>query len=85
MTVRPERSPSLGRGLAALIPQRAAGQPGPTEIALDRIRPNPAQPRVRFDPAELETLTGLIRQLLQKRLLATTRQAGLDRVEIEKI
>ena len=62
MTVRPERSPSLGRGLAALIPQRAAGQPGPTEIPIDRIRPNPAQPRIRFEPAELETLTASIRE-----------------------
>ena len=74
MTVRPERSPSLGRGLAALIPQRAAGQPGPTEIALDRIRPNPAQPRVRFDPAELETLTASIREhgVLQPILVTET-------------
>ena len=74
MTVRPERSPSLGRGLAALIPQRAAGQPGPTEIAIDRIRPNPAQPRVRFDEAELATLTASIREhgVLQPILVTET-------------
>ena len=62
MTVRSERAQGLGRGLAALIPQRAAGQPGPTEIAIDRIRPNPQQPRKRFDEAELATLTASIRQ-----------------------
>jgi ParB family chromosome partitioning protein len=74
MTVRPERSPSLGRGLAALIPQRTAGQPGPTEIPLDRIRPNPTQPRVRFEPAELETLTASIREhgVLQPILVTET-------------
>jgi ParB family chromosome partitioning protein len=62
MTVRPERSQGLGRGLAALIPQRAPGQPGPVDIAVDRIRPNPYQPRQQFDPAELETLTASIRE-----------------------
>jgi ParB family chromosome partitioning protein len=61
MTVRPERAHGLGRGLATLIPQRSAGQPGPTEIALDRIRPNPHQPRRRFDEAELATLTESVR------------------------
>ena len=61
MTVRPERAHGLGRGLATLIPQRTAGQPGPTEIPLDRIRPNPHQPRRRFEEAELATLTESVR------------------------
>ena len=60
MTVRPERSQGLGRGLASLIPQRNAGQPGTTEIAISRIRPNPHQPRKRFDPDSLATLTASI-------------------------
>ena len=74
MTVRPERSQSLGRGLAALIPQRTAGQPGPVELPLDRIRPNPNQPRVRFDEAELESLTASIRDhgVLQPILVTET-------------
>ncbi len=62
MTVRPERTQGLGRGLAALIPQRAPGQPGPVDIAVDRIRPNPFQPRRHFDPAELATLTASVRE-----------------------
>lgn len=62
MTVRPERSQGLGRGLAALIPQRAPGVAGPTDIAVDRIRPNPYQPRRHFDAAELATLTASVRE-----------------------
>ena len=52
MTAQSERTHGLGRGLAALIPQRPAGQPT-TEISVDRIAPNPFQPRRRFDDAEL--------------------------------
>lgn len=62
MTVRPDRTQGLGRGLAALIPQRAVGLPGPVDLAVDRIRPNPYQPRRHFDPAELATLTASIRE-----------------------
>ncbi len=60
MTVRPERSQSLGRGLASLIPQRSAGQPITVEIATSRIQPNPHQPRKRFDPEGLASLTASI-------------------------
>lgn len=60
MTVRPERSQGLGRGLSALIPQRAPGHPGPVEIVISRIKPNPHQPRERFDDDELATLTASI-------------------------
>jgi ParB family chromosome partitioning protein len=60
MTVRPERPASLGRGLASLIPQRHAGHPGPIEIATDRVRPNPRQPRRKMDDASLATLTASI-------------------------
>jgi ParB family chromosome partitioning protein len=59
MTVKPERQSGLGRGLAALIPQRAT-DPGLTEVPLSRIRPNPLQPRRHFDEAELEALAASI-------------------------
>jgi ParB family chromosome partitioning protein len=74
MTVRPERATGLGRGLSTLIPQRSAGQPGPTEIAIGRIRPNPHQPRRRFDEAELATLTESVRAhgILQPILVTET-------------
>lgn len=60
MTVRPERSQGLGRGLASLIPQRDPGQPATIDIATARIRPNPRQPRKRFDPEGLASLTASI-------------------------
>jgi len=62
MTVRSERPSGLGRGLAALIPQRLPVGPGPLEIPVDRIRENPRQPRVRMDDAALETLAASIRE-----------------------
>jgi ParB family transcriptional regulator, chromosome partitioning protein len=60
MTIRQDRPQSLGRGLASLIPQRTAGQPGPVEIPTARIRPNPYQPRRRIDEASLTTLVASI-------------------------
>ena len=62
MTIRPERSQGLGRGLAALIPQRAPGTAAPVDLPVDRIRPNPYQPRRTFDEAELATLTASVRE-----------------------
>ena len=59
MTVKPERQSGLGRGLAALIPQRSA-EPGPTEVPISRIRPNPLQPRRHMDQAELEALAASV-------------------------
>jgi ParB family chromosome partitioning protein len=51
----------LGRGLEALIPQRTATG-GATEVPLDRISPNPRQPRRRMDDGAIATLTASIRE-----------------------
>src|SRR5687768_8948300 len=55
----------LGRGLGALLgpdpePIEVATE-APLEIPLDRVQPNPRQPRKRFDPAALDELTESIR------------------------
>ena len=73
MTVRPDRQQGLGRGLAALIPQRAHAT-GSTEIPISRVRPNPRQPRQRMDQAELEALAASIREhgVLQPILVTET-------------
>jgi ParB family chromosome partitioning protein len=52
----------LGRGLAALIPQRTPTGAATVEIALDRIRENPRQPRQRMADDALETLAASIRE-----------------------
>lgn len=74
MTVRPERTQSLGRGLAALIPQRTDARSGPIDIPLVTIRPNPDQPRRRFGEAEMASLVASIREhgVLQPILVAET-------------
>jgi ParB family chromosome partitioning protein len=55
---------ALGRGLGALFP---GGENQPAKAALltlpiGEIRPNPAQPRKRIDPQQLESLADSIRQ-----------------------
>jgi ParB family transcriptional regulator, chromosome partitioning protein len=74
MTIREERTHGLGRGLSALIPQRAEARTGPTEIPLASIRPNPQQPRRHFGEAELATLVASIREhgVLQPILVTET-------------
>ena len=63
MTVRSDRPQGLGRGLAALIPQRAPTMGGGSiEIPLARIRENPRQPRLRMDDGALEGLAESVRQ-----------------------
>jgi len=62
VTAPSARSSGLGRGLAALIPQRAPSGAGPTEIPLERVAENPRQPRLRMDDAALETLAASIRE-----------------------
>jgi ParB family chromosome partitioning protein len=62
MTVRSDRPQGLGRGLAALIPQRVPTNGGSIEIPLARIRENPRQPRLRMDD---EALVGLAESIHQ--------------------
>jgi ParB family chromosome partitioning protein len=63
-----EKRTALGRGLNALIPSapppmpREATDSGkPVELDLDRLTPNPRQPRVHIDDARLEELAQSIR------------------------
>jgi ParB family chromosome partitioning protein len=68
----------LGRGLGALIPGENAPQPvGLTYLPVDRIIPNPRQPRLEMDLGELEGLAASIREhgVLQP-LLVTTDPGG---------
>lgn len=55
------RKKVLGRGLGALIPESEASIPSTTEIDIDRIAPNPDQPRLKADERGLEELASSIR------------------------
>jgi ParB family chromosome partitioning protein len=59
MTVR-DRPSGLGRGLASLIPQRAAPA-GIVEVPVDRVSSSPFQPRSHIDDQELEKLVESVR------------------------
>ena len=63
MTTRPPAR-GLGRGLSALLgePGTPPSASGAEMLPIDRIRPNPDQPRRRFDDAEIEGLAGSIRE-----------------------
>jgi len=58
------RRGGLGRGLGSLIPTTTADAPGnaPLTVDIDRITPNPFQPRSVLDPAKLQVLADSIRQ-----------------------
>ena len=60
MTTR--RKAGLGRGLEALIPSGPEREEEPTylEVPVDGIKPNPDQPRSRFDDETLEELAASI-------------------------
>jgi len=53
---------ALGRGLEALIPEANHPEPATSEIDIDRISPNPSQPRLKFDDARLDELAASIRE-----------------------
>lgn len=50
----------MGRGLAAILPEPAAGGPELLEVEVGLIDPNPDQPRSAFEPAALEALASSI-------------------------
>jgi ParB family transcriptional regulator, chromosome partitioning protein len=86
-----EKRPALGRGLSALIPDAAGDAPArdtPFEIDLDRIIPNPQQPRSVFDEASLEELAqsirrnGVIQPILARRARTQPGAPGDVRFEI---
>ena len=61
-----EQRRGLGRGLSALLDEveapAEAGRAGVSELPLEAIKANPAQPRRRFDDADIEELAASIRE-----------------------
>lgn len=50
----------MGKGLAAILPDSAAGGPELRELPIGAIEPNPDQPRTVFDAAALKSLSDSI-------------------------
>jgi ParB family chromosome partitioning protein len=51
----------IGRGLAAILPETSAGDLGDLrQLPVELVKPNPKQPRTRFDPTALAGLTASI-------------------------
>src|SRR5215212_2994792 len=46
----------MGRGLAAILPDSGVAEPELRDLPVELIRPNPAQPRTRFDPESIKRL-----------------------------
>jgi ParB family transcriptional regulator, chromosome partitioning protein len=63
--VTAKRKPGLGRGLEALIPTdpESADHPTYIEVPVDSIKPNPDQPRSRFDDETLNELAASITEV----------------------
>lgn len=57
------RRSGLGRGLESLIPSEPGGAEGMRQLPLEQIRPNPDQPRARFDDEALEELAASMREV----------------------
>jgi ParB family transcriptional regulator, chromosome partitioning protein len=51
----------LGRGLAALVAEFPAGQVSLVELDIEQVRPNPRQPRTRFDEDAINALAESIK------------------------
>jgi ParB family chromosome partitioning protein len=64
----------IGRGLAAILPEGPGAEDELRELPVETIRPNPNQPRRRFDPESMEVLeasieaSGMIQPLLVRPL-----------------
>ena len=62
MTNKKKENKVIGRGLDALLGD-VSNSSSISEIAIDKIEPNPDQPRTHFDPESLEELAASIRAL----------------------
>jgi ParB family chromosome partitioning protein len=64
----------IGRGLAAILPEGPEGDAELRELPVEVIKPNPSQPRRRFDPESMDVLvasiqaSGLVQPLLVRPL-----------------
>ncbi len=79
----------LGRGLSALMadvnlagPDQAGGRRAETMLPIDKLEPNPQQPRLDFNQEEMDSLAESIRQKGVIQPLIVRRKMGRDVYEI---
>jgi ParB family transcriptional regulator, chromosome partitioning protein len=70
------RRGGLGRGLEALIPTGSATPTGYASIPVDRVEPNPNQPRTRFEEEALANLADSIREVGVLQPISVTEMEG---------
>ena len=63
MTSSNRKNPALGRGLSALLSDTSASTGGTSMVAMDKIEPNPFNPRTDFEPSALQELADSIKEL----------------------
>jgi ParB family chromosome partitioning protein len=72
------RRSGLGKGLDALLPtsDKSAADTGIIQVAVEKIHPNPQQPRTIFDPEELNDLAASIKEhgIIQPLILTKAEQ-----------
>jgi ParB family transcriptional regulator, chromosome partitioning protein len=77
----------IGRGLAAILPEAAATDVGELrELPVETIRPNPSQPRTRFDPEALAGLASSIERsgVVQPLLVRPLSDGGYELIAGER-
>jgi ParB family chromosome partitioning protein len=78
----------MGRGLAAILPEATAAEDVGElrELPVETIRPNPSQPRTKFDPEALAGLASSIEQsgVVQPLLVRPLRDGGYELVAGER-
>lgn len=92
-----DKRPALGRGLSALIPENAPPAPRqapverdrpPVELDIDRVIPNPRQPRTAMDELKLDELAqsiranGVIQPIVVRKSPQSGGALGADQYEI---
>lgn len=72
------RKGGLGKGLAALLPSDETNGSGNAYVAIQKIIPNPHQPRSKYDPESLQELAQSIREhgVLQPLVVTQDQQSG---------
>jgi ParB family transcriptional regulator, chromosome partitioning protein len=77
----------MGRGLAAILPESEAGDLGELlELPVELIKPNPNQPRTRFEPEALAGLAASIETsgVVQPLLVRPLRDGGYELIAGER-